>query len=67
MTSQPLTGDRAARGFRAFLAAYDASDVSDRAVDPAAAYRMRERAHSEIYRRERVLHAAWVDIGGEGA
>jgi hypothetical protein len=62
VTTPPLTSDQAARAFRAFLASYDARDTSDRAV----AYRIRERVHSEIYRRERMLHAEWIDIGGEG-
>ena len=62
MTLPTFTSEETARAFRAFLASYDASDAADRAV----AYRIRERVHSEIYRRERVLHAEWIDIGGEG-
>jgi hypothetical protein len=62
MTQQPLTSDPTAQAIRAFLASYDARDVSDREI----AYRIRERLHSEIYRRERLLHAEWIDLGGEG-
>jgi hypothetical protein len=61
VTMQTLTSDQTARAIRAFLASYDASDATDRGT----AYRIRERLHSEIYRRERTRHAEWIDIGGE--
>jgi len=46
---------------RAFIAAYDAHDPSDRQI----AVRIREVLHKEIYRRERDRYAEWVDLGGE--
>lgn len=55
-------GEETARAIRAFLAAYDHRDVSDRQV----AYRIRERVHSELYRRERKHYPEWIDLGGEG-
>ena len=54
-------GAETARAIRAFLATYDASDASDRQV----ATRIRERLHSELYRREREQYTEWVDLGGE--
>ena len=63
MTEHPHRGGtEAARVFRAFLATYDASDASDRQV----ATRIRERLHSELYRRERERYPEWIDLGGEG-
>jgi hypothetical protein len=51
-----------ARMIRSFLASYDARDASDRQI----AYRIRERVHSELYRRVREQYPAWIDLGGEG-
>ena len=62
MTPQPLTGDQTTQAIRAFLASYDASDVADREV----AYRLRERLHGEICRREREQYPEWIVYGGEG-
>jgi hypothetical protein len=55
-------GAETARVIRAFLATYDSRAAADRQV----AYRIRERAHSEIYFRERKRYPEWVDYGGEG-
>lgn len=55
------SGEEVARTIRAFLATYDGS-ASDRQI----ASRIRERLHSEMYRREREHYAAWIDHGGEG-
>ena len=59
---QHSAGSETAQAIRVFLSTYDASDVSDRQI----AYRIRERLHSEIYRRERKHYAEWIDLGGEG-
>lgn len=58
---QPCRGGTTAQVIRNFLAAYDASDASDRYV----AARIRERLCSEWYRREREHYPEWVDHGGE--
>lgn len=52
-----------AQAIRAFIATYDRNDVSDREI----AARIREKLHSELYRRERESwNAPFVDLGGEG-
>ena len=63
MTTQMLTSDQTAQAIRAFFVRYDPNNATERGV----AYRIRERLHSEIYRRERTYHPEWIDIGGEGA
>lgn len=50
-----------ARMIRSFIATYDAQSADDRQI----AARIRERLHSELYRRERA-NPEWVDLGGEG-
>ena len=51
-----------AQMIRDFIATYDARDASDRQI----AARIRERLHSELYRRERAQYPQWIDLGGEG-
>ena len=55
-------GAETARAIRAFLATYDRGDASDQEV----VFRIRERVHSENYRRERKHYPEWIDLGGEG-
>lgn len=56
-----IQSSRATRSIRAFLAAYDPGDAADRQI----AARIRERLHSELYRREREHYPEHVDLGGE--
>ena len=58
---QSRGGVETARAIRAFLSTYEASDASDRQI----ALRIRERLHSELYRREREQYPEYVDLGGE--
>lgn len=62
MAQQRRSGAETAQVIRAFLATYDARDACARQI----AYRIRERVHSEIYRRERKFYSEWIDLGGEG-
>jgi hypothetical protein len=62
MAAQRRGDDASAQAIRAFLATYDGRDASDRQI----ALRIRERLHSELYRREREHYPEWVDLGGEG-
>ena len=62
MAQERHDASETARMIRSFIATYDARDASDRQV----AMRIRERLHSELYRRERELYPQWVDLGGEG-
>ena len=61
MAQQSRSGVETARAIRAFLSTYEASDASDRQI----ALRIRERLHSELYRREREQYLEWIDHGGE--
>ena len=58
---QHRDGAETAQAIRAFLATYD-----DRVATWQIAMRIRERVHSEQYRRERERYSEWVDHGGEG-
>jgi predicted component of type VI protein secretion system len=53
-------GAETARAIRAFLATYDG-----RVTTWQVAMRIRERLHSELYRREREHYPEWIDHGGE--
>lgn len=53
-------GAETARAIRAFLATYDG-----RVSTWQVAMRIRQRLHSDLYRRERE-YPEWVDYGGEG-
>ena len=61
MEQQHRGGAETARAIRAFLATRD-----DRVATWQVAMRIRERLHSELYRREREQCPAWIDHGGEG-
>jgi hypothetical protein len=60
VTEQPHDPSETAQAIRAFLSTYDARDAADRQI----AWQIRQRLHSELYRREREA-PEWVDVGGE--
>jgi len=62
LIDRATSGSQTAQAIRVFLATHDSRDASDRAI----VFRIRERLHGEIYRRERDLYPEWIDLGGEG-
>lgn len=53
-------GEKTARMIRAFISSYDGSG-EDRQI----ASQIKEKLHSELYRREREHYSEWIDHGGE--
>lgn len=58
---QDISAPSMAQAVRVFIATFDVRDARDREV----AFRIRERLHGELYRREREIYPEYVDHGGE--
>jgi hypothetical protein len=59
-SQQQSSGAETARAIRAVLTTYDGQPALRR-----VAARIRALLQSELYRREREIYAAWIDLGGE--
>jgi hypothetical protein len=58
--TEQRSGAETAQAIRAFLATHDGRVATWQVV-----MQIRERLHSELYRREREVYPEFVDLGGE--